>query len=134
MTGTVLLVEDNEVNADMLSRRLTRRGYQVVIAACGLTALSLAEAVHPDVVLMDIDLPDIDGFETTRRLKMQPSTQAIPVVALTAHALVEDRAASLRAGCDAFETKPIDLARLLETIRTVRTRGDYPLPHTLPHP
>lgn len=113
MSARVLLVEDNEANADMLSRRLLRQGFEVLLAGDGLQALELAGREHPDLILMDISLPKIDGWESTRRLKADPATAAIPVVALTAHAMVADRQKCLEAGCDEFETKPIDLKRLL---------------------
>lgn len=113
MSARVLLVEDNEANADMLSRRLSRQGFEVLLAGDGLQALDLAGRERPDLILMDISLPKIDGWESTRRLKADPSTAGIPVVALTAHAMVADREKCLEAGCDEFETKPIDLKRLL---------------------
>lgn len=113
MSARVLLVEDNEANADMLSRRLLRQGFEVLLAGDGLQALELAGREHPDLILMDISLPKIDGWESTRRLKADPATAGIPVVALTAHAMVADRQKCLEAGCDEFETKPIDLKRLL---------------------
>lgn len=113
MSARVLLVEDNEANADMLSRRLLRQGFEVLLAGDGLQALELAGREHPDLILMDISLPKIDGWESTRRLKADPATADIPVVALTAHAMVADRQKCLEAGCDEFETKPIDLKRLL---------------------
>jgi CheY-like chemotaxis protein len=110
----VLLAEDNTLNADMLSRRLTRSGYRVLVVTDGLMAVERAGIEHPDLILMDIGLPEIDGWEATRRLKAAPDTAHIPVIALTAHALVFDREASLAAGCDEFETKPIDFTRLLD--------------------
>lgn len=113
MSARVLLVEDNEANADMLSRRLLRQGFEVLLAGDGLQALEMAVREHPDLILMDISLPKIDGWESTRRLKADPATAGIPVVALTAHAMVADRQKCLEAGCDEFETKPIDLKRLL---------------------
>jgi two-component system, cell cycle response regulator DivK len=114
VSARVLLVEDNEANADMLSRRLTRQGFVVTVAGDGLLAVETAVAEQPDLILMDISLPKIDGWESTRRLKADPATAAIPVVALTAHAMVADRQKCLDAGCDDFETKPIDLKRLLD--------------------
>ena len=110
---TILLVEDNEVNADMLTRRLSRRGFVVVWAADGLEAIAAARREQPDVILMDMSLPEIDGWEATRRIKNDPSTAAIPIIALTAHAMVSDRERALEAGCSEFETKPVDLDRLL---------------------
>jgi CheY-like chemotaxis protein len=114
----ILLVEDNEMNRDMLSRRLTRQGYEVVIAVDGGEAVSMATSEKPDVILMDMSLPVMDGWEATRRVKAEPATRAIPVIALTANALVEDREKALAAGCDDFDTKPVELPRLLEKIKT----------------
>ena len=110
----LLLVEDNELNRDMLSRRLVRRGYEVVMAIDGAQALEMARSESPDLILMDMSLPVVDGWEATSRLKAEPETRAIPVVALTAHAMSGDRERALAAGCDDFDTKPVDLARLLE--------------------
>jgi two-component system, cell cycle response regulator DivK len=110
----VLLVEDNEMNRDMLARRLQRKGYEVVIAVDGSEGLAVAEREKPDLILMDMSLPEIDGWEATRRLKAADSTRHIPVIALTAHAFAEDRDKALRAGCDEFDTKPVELPRLLE--------------------
>ena len=115
----ILLVEDNEMNRDMLSRRLTRKGYEVVVAVDGKAGVEAARAESPDLVLMDLSLPEIDGWEATRMLKADPSTEAIPVVALTAHAMSGDRASALDAGCDAFELKPIDFPRLIEKMETL---------------
>ncbi|MDP9054027.1 MAG: response regulator [Acidobacteriota bacterium] len=112
----ILLVEDNEMNRDMLSRRLIRRGYEVILAEDGQQGMDAARTQAPDIILMDMSLPVLDGWEATRRLKDSPATAAIPVVALTAHALTDDREKATRAGCDAYETKPIELPRLLETI------------------
>jgi len=112
----ILLVEDNEMNRDMLSRRLVRRGFDVLIAEDGLKGTDLAASERPDLVLMDLSLPGIDGWEATRRLKADPRTTSIPVIALTAHAMSQDREKALEVGCDDFDTKPIDLARLLEKI------------------
>jgi CheY-like chemotaxis protein len=115
----ILLVEDNQMNRDMLSRRLLRRGYEVAIAEDGAAAL---EAVHrdpPALILMDMSLPIMDGWEATRRLKADPRTSAIPVIALTAHAMTEDRDRALAAGCDDFDTKPIDMTRLLAKIEAL---------------
>jgi CheY-like chemotaxis protein len=114
MKATILLVEDNEVNADMLSRRLTRRGLEVITAVDGLQAVERARSDLPDLILMDMSLPEIDGWEATRRIKADPTTAGIPVIALTAHALVSDRNRSFEAGCDEFETKPINLTELLD--------------------
>lgn len=113
---TVLLVEDNELNRDMLSRRLTRRGFRVVTALDGETAVKLSRELEPDLILMDMGLPGMNGWEATRVIKQNLETQAIPIIALTAHALNADRERALSAGCDAFETKPVDLEHLLRAI------------------
>jgi len=115
----ILLVEDNEMNRDMLSRRLERRGYQVVLAMDGRDGVERAESEAPDLVLMDMSLPVLDGWEATRLLKAAPATRAIPVIALTAHAMSSDRARALEAGCDDYDTKPIDLPRLLGKIEAL---------------
>ncbi len=112
----ILLVEDNEMNRDMLSRRLLRKGYEVVIAVDGQQGVDLAASEAPDVILMDMSLPIIDGWEATRRIKADPATQPIPVIALTAHAMAGDREQALGAGCNDYDTKPIELPRLLEKI------------------
>jgi two-component system cell cycle response regulator DivK len=120
----ILLVEDNEMNRDMLSRRLIRRGYEVILAQDGQEGINAAQTQSPDLILMDMSLPVVDGWEATRRLKDAPATAGIPVVALTAHALTDDREKATRAGCDAYETKPVELPRLLETIeRLLQTKG-----------
>jgi len=113
----ILLVEDNEMNRDMLSRRLVRNGFEVVIAVDGQQGLAMATSESPDVILMDMSLPVMDGWEATRRVKADPATKSIPVIALTANALVEDRERAMAAGCDDFDTKPVELPRLLEKIR-----------------
>jgi CheY-like chemotaxis protein len=115
----ILLVEDNEMNRDMLSRRLERKGHQVVIAADGQQALDLALGAQPDLILMDMSLPVVDGWEATRRLKASGQTQHIPIIALTAHAMPEDERKAREAGCDGYDTKPIELPRLLEKIETL---------------
>ena len=112
----ILLVEDNELNRDMLSRRLARKGYEVVLAGDGAEGVAAATAGRPDLVLMDMSLPVLDGWEATRRLKVVPETRSIPVIALTAHAMSSDREKALEAGCDDYDTKPIELPRLLEKI------------------
>ena len=112
----ILLVEDNELNRDMLSRRLERKGYQVVMALDGEQALAMARAENPALILMDMSLPVVDGWEATRRLKAADDTRGIPVIALTAHAMASDEQQALEAGCDDFDTKPIDLPRLLGKI------------------
>jgi len=115
----VLLVEDNEMNRDMLSRRLVRRGYEVVLAVDGESGLALAGSEAPDLILMDMSLPVLDGWEATRRLKAAPATQHIPVIALTAHAMSSDRDKALEAGCDDYDTKPVELPRLLGKIEAL---------------
>ncbi len=112
----ILLVEDNEMNRDMLSRRLTRRGYQIVIAVDGQQGVDLAQTEAPALILMDMSLPVIDGWEATRRIKASDTTRHIPVIALTAHAMAGDREQALAAGCDDYDTKPIELDRLLPKI------------------
>lgn len=119
----ILLVEDNEMNRDMLTRRLERRGYEVLSALDGAQALAKAGGEAPELILMDMSLPVIDGWEATRRLKANPSTRAIPVIALTAHAMSGDREKALAAGCDDFDTKPIDLQRLLGKMVDLLVRG-----------
>lgn len=121
--ATLLVIEDNELNRDMLARRLARRGYQVLTARDGLEGVHTAQAQHPDLVLMDLSLPAMDGWRATRELRADPRTQAIPVVALTAHALPEDRARALEAGCNDFATKPIDLDTLLAKIEALLRPG-----------
>jgi CheY-like chemotaxis protein len=112
----ILLVEDNEMNRDMLSRRLERKGYLVVVAVDGQSGVELAQSEAPDLVLMDMSLPVLDGWEATRRLKASAATRHIPVIALTAHAMSSDREKALEAGCDDYDTKPIELPRLLGKI------------------
>jgi len=112
----VLIVEDNEMNRDMLSRRLERKGMQVVCAIDGPAGIAAAASHLPDVILMDVALGDMDGWEATRAIKADPATQHIPVIALTAHALESDRKTSIEAGCCEFETKPVDMSRLVEKI------------------
>jgi two-component system, cell cycle response regulator DivK len=118
----ILLVEDNELNRDMLTRRLQRRGFEVAVAVNGLEALERARD-KPDLVLMDMSLPEMDGWEATRRLKAEPSTCAIPVIALTAHAMSGDREKALEAGCNDFDTKPVDLERLVAKMQALLSRG-----------
>jgi two-component system cell cycle response regulator DivK len=110
----VLLVEDNEMNRDMLSRRLARRGFEVLIAVDGEQGVRLAKSEMPDLILMDMSLPVLDGWGATRQIKAEPSTQSIPLIALTAHAMAGDRDKALEAGCDDYDTKPIELPRLLD--------------------
>ena len=115
----ILLVEDNEMNRDMLSRRLERRGYEVVIAVDGQQGVDLAESTRPDIILMDMSLPVIDGWEATRQLKARDGVKATPIIALTAHAMSGDREKALEAGCDDYDTKPIELPRLLGKIEAL---------------
>ncbi len=112
----ILLVEDNELNLDMLSRRLKRRKFEVLVAEDGQAGIELAATEQPDLVLMDMSLPVLDGWEATRRLKANPETAGIPVIALTAHAMAEDRRKALAAGCDDYDTKPVEFRRLLRKI------------------
>ena len=122
----LLLVEDNEMNRDMLSRRLQRRGHEVVTAVEGGEGVRLARSAAPDLVLMDMSLPVVDGWEATRQLKADPATRPIPVIALTAHAMSGDRERALEAGCDDFDTKPIELDRLLTKIEALLNRRPAP--------
>ena len=119
----ILLVEDNEMNRDMLSRRLQRKGYQVVLAVDGQSGVERAQTETPDLVLMDMSLPVLDGWAATRRLKADAATQHIPVIALTAHAMSSDRDKALEAGCDDYDTKPVDLLRLLGKIEALLSGG-----------
>ena len=112
----ILLVEDNEMNRDMLSRRLARKGYEVVVGEDGQKGVELASRENPDIILMDMSLPVIDGWEATRQIKAGAATAAIPVIALTAHAMASDREKALAAGCDDYDTKPVELDRLLGKI------------------
>ena len=122
----ILLVEDNEMNRDMLSRRLIRKGYEVLIAVDGGQGVEMAQAVAPDLILMDMSLPVMDGWDAARRLKGQTATQPIPIIALTAHAMAGDREKALEAGCDDYDTKPIDLPRLLGKIETLLQKRTTP--------
>jgi CheY-like chemotaxis protein len=115
----IVLVEDNEMNRDMLSRRLQKRGYDVVMALDGQEGVDKVQSESPDLVLMDMSLPVLDGWEATRRLKNMPETKAIPIIALTAHAMSGDREKAVDAGCDDFDTKPIELPRLLGKIEAL---------------
>jgi CheY-like chemotaxis protein len=119
----ILLVEDNEMNRDMLSRRLVRRGYEVAIAVDGEQGVAMARSETPALILMDMSLPGLDGWEATRQIKAAPETRAIPVIALTAHAMAGDRERALGAGCDDFDTKPVDFARLVEKIEALLGRA-----------
>ncbi len=112
----ILLVEDNEMNRDMLSRRLARKGYDVAIATDGQHGIDMAASENPDLILMDMSLPVIDGWEATRRIKGAADTSAIPIIALTAHAMAIDRIKAMEAGCDDYDTKPVEMPRLLARI------------------
>ena len=118
----ILLVEDNQMNRDMLSRRLKRAGYGVILAIDGREAISMAWSEMPNLILMDLSLPNLDGWEATRRLKADRATKQIPVIALTAHALVDDREKALAAGCDDYDTKPVEFKRLLGKIENLLAR------------
>ena len=122
----ILLVEDNEMNRDMLSRRLEKRGYEVVIAVDGQQGVARAHAEAPALIVMDMSLPVLDGWEATRQLKSAPATRAIPVIALTAHAMAGDRERAMEAGADDFDTKPVELPRLLEKIEVLLARRVAP--------
>ncbi|KAB2897719.1 MAG: response regulator [Kofleriaceae bacterium] len=116
MPGRILLVEDNEMNRDMLSRRLEKRGFTVLCVADGEAAVATTKRERPHLVVMDLSLPILDGWEATRRIKADPETRAIPVLVLTAHAMEADRERALAAGCDDYDTKPVELARLVDKI------------------
>jgi len=119
----ILLVEDNELNRDMLSRRLLRKGYEVVMAIDGQQAIDMAASESPDLILLDMSLPVIDGWEAARRIKASPATRSIPVIALTAHAMEGDREKALEAGCDDYDTKPVELPRLMDKITAALERN-----------
>ncbi len=119
----ILLVEDNEMKRDMLSRRLARKGHEVVVGEDGQEGVDMATSEAPDLILMDMSLPVIDGWEATRRIKAAPETAGIPVIALTAHAMASDRQKALDAGCDDFDTKPVELDRLLGKIDALLNAG-----------
>lgn len=131
--ATILLVEDNEVNRDMLTRRLEKRGYRVVTAADGAEAVARARAAVPDLVLMDMGLPVLDGWEATRQLRADPVTRRVPVIGLSAHAMAADRDRALAAGADDFDTKPVDFAQLVAKIETLLARGRR-AEHTIERP
>lgn len=120
----ILLVEDNEENRDMLSRRLIRKGFEVLIAIDGAEGVARAVSDRPDLILMDMSLPVIDGWEATRRIKLAEETRGIPVIGLSAHAMAGDREKAISAGCDDYDTKPVDLARLLEKIAAALAHSD----------
>lgn len=115
----ILLVEDNEMNRDMLSRRLERKGLRVLVAVDGEQGLALARSEAPDLILMDMSLPVMDGWSATRHLKANPETRTIPIIALTAHAMADDRSRCLESGCDDYDTKPIEFTRLMGKIQTL---------------
>ena len=117
----ILLVEDNDLNRDMLSRRLIKKGFEILIAVDGAESVQLAREALPDLILMDMSLPVMDGWEATLQIKADPVTQKIPIIALTAHAMGEDRQRALAAGCDEYDTKPIELSRLLAKIQSFLT-------------
>ena len=119
----ILIVEDNEFNRDMLSRRLLRKGYEVVVAEDGNSGIHKARTANPDIILMDVSLPDIDGLEVTRQLKADEHTRHIPIIVITAHAMVGDRQQSLAAGADDYHMKPVELAPLLTQIQTLLARS-----------
>jgi len=119
----ILLVEDNEMNRDMLSRRLAKRGYEVAIAVDGEESLAMARSEAPALILMDMSLPGIDGWEATRQLKAMPETRGIPVIALASHAMAGDREKAIAAGCDDFDTKPVEFIRLVEKIEALLGRA-----------
>jgi two-component system cell cycle response regulator DivK len=122
----ILLVEDNDMNRDMLSRRLQRKGHEVLLAADGMQAILMAESEAPDLILLDMSLPVIDGWEATRQLKAMPTMRNVPIIALTAHAMSGDREKALEAGCDDYDTKPIELPRLLEKIAALLQKRPEP--------
>jgi two-component system, cell cycle response regulator DivK len=124
----ILIVEDNEMNRDMLSRRLERRGYTTIIAVDGAAGVAMARTDSPDIILMDMSLPVIDGWEASRQIKAEPATAAIPIIALTAHAMTSDRDKALQAGCDDYDTKPVDLPRLLGKIEALLHKPPTPAP------
>ena len=116
----ILYVEDNDDNVYMLRNRLSRAGFTVIVATDGAQGLTMATSEQPDLILMDLTLPDIDGKEATRRIKADPATKSVPVIALTAHAMAGDKEMALAAGCDDFDTKPVDMPRLLEKIAALK--------------
>jgi len=119
----ILLVEDNEMNRDMLSRRLERKGFEVAMATDGRQGVAMAQAAPYDLILMDMSLPEIDGWEATRQIRAAPASRSVPIIALTAHAMAGDRDKALEAGCDDYDTKPIELERLLGKIQALLSRN-----------
>ncbi len=126
--ATILLVEDNEMSRDMLSRRLQRKGHEVVMAADGMQAILMAESQTPDLIIMDMSLPVIDGWDAARRLKSSPTTADVPILALTAHAMTGDREKAIAAGCNDYDTKPVDFASLLAKIEALLRAAATPHP------
>jgi CheY-like chemotaxis protein len=124
----ILIVEDNELNRDMLSRRLQRRGYEILIATDGEQGVELARTAAPDLVLMDMSLPGLDGWEATRLLKADAATVQLPIIALTAHAMSSDREKAMDAGCDDYDTKPVELVRLLGKMENWLKKAGVPIP------
>ena len=124
--GRILLVEDNEMNRDMLSRRLRRKGFEVLVAMDGAEGVSMAHSVTPDIILLDMSLPTLDGWTAAKMLKGDTDTQGIPIIALTAHAMQGDRDKALESGCDEYETKPVNLARLLGKIEALTNAEQQP--------
>jgi CheY-like chemotaxis protein len=120
----ILIVEDNEENRDVLSRRLERHGYSVLVAVDGQAGITMAQDEHPDVILMDLNLPDVDGWEATKRIKASPQTAAIPIIALTAHAVVGDEQRALQAGCNDYHSKPVEFTRLVGQIEALLKSAD----------
>jgi CheY-like chemotaxis protein len=119
----ILLVEDNEMNRDMLSRRLVRKKFEVVIAVDGVEGVEMSISEAPNIIIMDMSLPELDGWEATRRIKANPETKSIPVIAMTAHAMTGDREKCLQAGCDDYDTKPVELSRLLDKIKNLISKN-----------
>jgi CheY-like chemotaxis protein len=124
--ATILLVEDNEMNRDMLSRRLQRKGFEVAMAVDGRQGVEMAQAATYDLILMDMSLPEVDGWEAARQLRAAPATRTVPIIALTAHAMAGDRDKAIEAGCDDYDTKPIELERLLGKIQALLDRNSRP--------
>jgi CheY-like chemotaxis protein len=128
MAAKILLVEDNEMNRDMLSRRLERRGYSIVMAEDGQKGVDMASSEKPDLILLDMSLPIIDGWEAAKQIKAKPECKAIPLIALTAHAMAGDKEKALQAGCDDYDTKPVELPRLLGKIQALLDKKAAPTP------
>ena len=124
-SAKILLVEDNEMNRDMLTRRLDRQGFEVVTAEDGVQALKMAESQSPHLILLDMSLPGMDGWEAARKLKSMPQTSDIPIIGLSAHAMSQDRERALEAGCSDYDTKPVEIDRLLEKIRALLDHEDH---------